>query len=51
MPIVRMHIDNAEGLVAAYGAASADAREAVNVLSPLVTKAYDLLGTGSQNGL
>jgi len=46
-----MHIDSAEGLVAAYGAASADTREAVNVLSPLVTEAYDLLGTGSQNGL
>ena len=51
MPIVRMHIDSAEGLVAAYGAASADAREAVNVLSPLVTEAYDLLGMAGQNGL
>ena len=51
MPIVRMHIDNAEGLVDAYGAASANAREAMVALSPLVTEAYDLLGMGSQNGL
>ena len=46
-----MHIDSAEGLVVACGAASANAREAVNVLSPLVTEAYDLLGMAGQNGL
>ena len=51
MSVVRMHIDSAEGLVAACGAASANAREAVNVLSPLVTEAYDLLGMAGQNGL
>ena len=42
MSIVRMHIDSAEGLVDAYGAASANAREAMVALSPLVTEAYDL---------
>jgi|GEM_PF-431247 len=51
MPRVKIHIDNAEGLVTAYGAASANARETMVALSPLVTRAYDLLGMAGQNGL
>ena len=51
MPRVQMHIDNAEGLVTAYGAASNNARETMVALSPLVTRAYDLLGMAGQNGL
>ena len=51
MTRVQMHIDNAEGLVTAYGAASNNARETMVALSPLVTRAYDLLGMAGQNGL
>lgn len=40
---------NAEGLVDAYGDASANAREAMVALSPLVTEAYALLNQPGQN--
>ena len=49
MPIIRMHVGNAEGLVDAYGDASANAREAMVALSPLVTEAYALLNQPGQN--
>ena len=51
MSIVHMRIDEADGLVEAYGAASANVRDAKNALSPLVTQAYELLGMPGQNGL
>ena len=51
MSIVHMRIDEADGLVEAYGAASTNVRDAKNALSPLVTQAYELLGMPGQNGL
>ena len=44
-----MHIDNAEGLVAAYGAASSNVRDTMNALSPLVTRANALLGRANSH--
>ena len=51
MSRVQMHIDSAEGLTDAYGAAAGDVREAIGVLSPLVTTALALLEMPGQNGL
>lgn len=51
MPVVRMHVESAEGLVDAYGRASDDFRDRAGVLSPLVTEAYALLGQPGQNPL
>ena len=46
-----MHIDSAGALTDAYGAAAGELRDAVGVLSPLVTEALALLEMPGQNGM
>ena len=46
MPIVRMHMESADGLVDEYRNAAGNVRDILADLSPYVTDAYELLGRG-----